>query len=194
MGENYLTNPASFLIEVIIGLYALIVMLRFMLQWVRADFYNPVSQFIVKATAPVLNPLRRIIPGIGGIDVAALLLVWVILTIKLILLFSLQGGASFTAAMLLAIPEMIEMIFNIFIYSILVLVILSWVNPNGYNPAIGLIHSLTSPVMNPLRRIIPSAGGIDFTPMIAMVVLYLAQMLILPPIKQLIINSSDELV
>jgi len=88
----------------------------------------------------------------------------------------------------LAIPEMIEMIFNIFIYSILVLVILSWVNPNGYNPAIGLIHSLTSPVMNPLRRIIPSAGGIDFTPMIAMVALYLAQMLILPPIKQLIIN------
>jgi len=80
------------------------------------------------------------------------------------------------------------MIFNIFIYSILVLVILSWVNPNGYNPAIGLIHSLTSPVMNPLRRIIPSAGGIDFTPMIAMVALYLAQMLILPPIKQLIIN------
>jgi len=188
MGENYLTNPASFLIEVIIGLYALIVMLRFMLQWVRADFYNPVSQFIVKATAPVLNPLRRIIPGIGGIDVAALLLVWGILTIKLILLFSLQGGASITAAMLLAIPEMIEMIFNIFIYSILVLVILSWVNPNGYNPAIGLIHSLTSPVMNPLRRIIPSAGGIDFTPMIAMVALYLAQMLILPPIKHLIIN------
>jgi YggT family protein len=112
MGENYLTNPASFLIEVIIGLYALIVMLRFMLQWVRADFYNPVSQFIVKATAPVLNPLRRIIPGIAGIDVAALLLVWVILTIKLILLFSLQGGASITAAMLLAIPEMIEMIFQ----------------------------------------------------------------------------------
>jgi YggT family protein len=90
--------------------------------------------------------------------------------------------------MLLAIPEMIEMIFNIFIYSILVLVVLSWVNPNGYNPAIGLIHSLTSPVMNPLRRIIPSAGGIDFTPMIAMVALYLAQMLILPPIKHLIIN------
>ena len=112
MGENYLTNPASFLIEVIVGLYALIVMLRFMLQWVRADFYNPVSQFIVKATAPVLNPVRRIIPGIGGIDVAALLLVWVILTIKLILLFSLQGGASITAAMLLAIPEMIEMIFQ----------------------------------------------------------------------------------
>jgi YggT family protein len=188
MGENYLTNPASFLIEVIIGLYALIVMLRFMLQWVRADFYNPVSQFIVKATAPVLNPLRRIIPGIAGIDVAALLLVWVILTVKLILLFSLQGGASITAAMLLAIPEMIEMIFNIFIYSILALVILSWVNPNGYNPAIGLIHSLTSPVMNPLRRIIPSAGGIDFTPMIAMVALYLAQMLILPLVKHLIIN------
>ena len=94
MGENYLTNPASFLIEVIIGLYALIVMLRFMLQWVRADFYNPVSQFIVKATAPALNPVRRIIPGLGGIDVAALLLVWVILTIKLILLFTLQGGAS----------------------------------------------------------------------------------------------------
>jgi len=67
-------------------------------------------------------------------------------------------------------------------------VILSWVNPNGYNPAIGLIHSLTSPVMNPLRRIIPYAGGIDFTPMIAMVALYLAKMLILPPIKHLIIN------
>jgi YggT family protein len=142
----------------------------------------------VKATAPALNPLRRIIPGIGGIDIASLILVWAILTIKLILLFSLQGGASITAAMLLAIPEMLEMIFNIFIYSILALVILSWVNPNGYNPAIGLIHSITSPIMSPLRRLIPSAGGMDFTPMIAMVALYLAQMLILPPIKHLIIS------
>ena len=82
MGGGYLTQPAVFLVQVLFGLYATLVVLRFLLQLTRADFYNPISQFIVKATRPLLNPLRRVIPGVSGIDLASLVLAWLVITIE----------------------------------------------------------------------------------------------------------------
>ena len=89
--DNFLANAGSYLISTIFGLYIIIVLLRFLLQAVRADFYNPLSQFIVKATAPVLNPLRRIIPGLFGIDIASILLAYSLQYIENILLFAVRG-------------------------------------------------------------------------------------------------------
>jgi len=187
MGDGYLTNPATFLVQVLFGLYATLVLLRFLLQLTRADFYNPLSQFIVKATKPALNPLRRIIPGVSGMDLAALVLAWLVIGIEQLAILGLSGfGFQPVAAMLLAIPEMVSLIINIFLFAILIQVIISWINPGSYNPAISLIHNLTEPLLAPVRSRMPEMGGLDLSPMVVMIGLVILEMLLIPPIRQMI--------
>lgn len=185
MGSSYFTNPVVFLIQVLFGAYILVVMLRFLLQLVKADFYNPISQFIVKVTSPVLIYLRRVIPGLGGIDLSSLFFMWILKVIELALIISLAGLPISLMLFAWAIPELVKLAFNVFIFSILIQVILSWVNPGAYNPATALISSLTEPVLRPARKIIPPIGGLDLSPMATMIGLYLLQMLLLPPILHL---------
>ena len=189
MESSYFTNPLVFLVQVLFGLYAVIVMLRFLLQLVRADFYNPLSQFIVKATTPVLNPLRRIIPGVGGRDIASLVLVWLVLSIEVLLVFLISGqGLQILASALLAVPKLVELTINIFLFSILIQVILSWVTPGAHNPAVSVIHSLTEPLLAPARRWIPPMGGLDLSPMAVMIGLVLLEMLLIPPLQKLVLS------
>jgi YggT family protein len=189
MGDGYLTQPAVFLVKVVFGLYATLVVLRFLLQLTRADFYNPVSQFIVKATKPVLNPLRQLIPGFGGMDVAALVLAWLVLVVQQLVLFGVQGfGLQPLASALLSIPELLSMIINIFLFAILIQVIISWINPGSYNPILSLVHSLTEPLLRPVRRRLPDMGGLDLSPMVVMVGLVLLEMLLIPPLNGIIGN------
>ncbi|MCP3671560.1 MAG: YggT family protein [Gammaproteobacteria bacterium] len=186
MGSSYLTNPAVFLIQVVFGAYIMVVMLRFLLQLFKADFYNPISQFIVKLTAPVLKYLRRIIPGLGGLDLASVVLMWLLKSIELALIVTLAGlPLSPVMALAWAVPELIKLAINVFLFSILIQVIFSWVNPGAYNPVTALISYLTEPIMRPVRKIIPPVGGLDLSPMAAMIGLYLLQMLLLPPIQAL---------
>jgi YggT family protein len=185
MDTGYLSTPAIFLVKVIFGLYATLVLLRFLLQWTRADFYSPLSQFIVKATKPALNPLRRVIPGFSGIDTASLVLAWIVLSFEQLAILAISGmGFQLLAAVLFAIPEMLSLIINIFLFAILIQVILSWINPGSYNPAIGLIHSLTEPLLAPVRRRMPDMGGLDLSPMVVMVGLVVLEMLLIPPVQQ----------
>ena len=187
MDGGYLTQPAVFLVKVLFGLYATLVVLRFLLQLTRADFYNPLSQFIVKATKPALNPLRRLIPGVSGIDLASLVLAWIIITLEQLTILGLAGtGFQPAAAALLAIPELLTLVINIFLFAILIQVIISWINPGSYNPAISLIHSLTEPLLAPVRRRMPDMGGLDLSPMVVMIGLVVLEMLLIPPIKDLI--------
>ena len=187
MDPGYLAQPAVFLVKVLFGLYATLVVLRFLLQLVRADFYNPLSQFIVKATRPLLNPLRRVIPGVSGIDIASLVLAWLVITLEQLAILSLAGsGFQPLGAALLAIPELITLFINVFLFAILIQVILSWVNPGGYNPAIALIHSLTEPLLAPVRRRMPDMGGLDLSPMVVMLGLVVLEMLLIPPVKAVI--------
>ncbi len=186
MGSSYFTNPIIFLVQILFGAYILVIMLRFLLQLFKADFYNPISQFIVKLTGPVLKPLRRIIPGFGGLDLASILLMWVLKTIELALVVTLAGlSVNPVMAFAWALPELIELCINVFLFSILIQVIFSWINPGAYNPLTALISYLTDPVMRPVRRVIPPIGGLDLSPMVAMIGLYLLQMLLLPPIQVL---------
>jgi len=186
MGSNYLSNPLIFLIQFLFGIYILVVMLRFLLQLTRADFYNPVSQFIVKVTAPLLNPLRRIIPGVIGIDLASVVLMWLLQSLELALVVVISGmNASLVATLAWAVPELVNLAINVFLFSILIQVILSWINPGAYNPALSLIHSLTEPLLKPARRLIPPMSGLDFSPILVMVGLTLLKMLLLPPLQML---------
>ena len=186
MDSSYFTNPMVFLVQVLFGLYLLVVMLRFLLQLVRADFHNPISQFIVKATAPLLNPMRAVIPGLGGIDIPSLVLAWLIKSLELFLIILISGkGMMFIYPMVQAIPGLLELTINIFLFSILIMVILSWLSPGGYNPAVNLLYSLTEPVMKPARKLIPPMGGLDLSPMLVMIGLALLKMLLIPPLDHM---------
>lgn len=181
MGSSYATAPLIFLTEVLFGTYTLVVLLRFVLQLVRADFYNPVSQFVVKVTSPVLVPLRRIIPAIGTIDTASLALMWLLKTTELTLVLLFKGvGLQLIAAAVYSIPALVELAINLFLFAIFIQVILSWVSPGGHNPAISMLYSLTEPLLGPARRIIPPIGGIDLSPMAVMIGLVLLKMLLVP--------------
>jgi YggT family protein len=186
MSDTYLTNPLIFLVQTLFGLYILAVLLRFLLQLFRADFYNPISQFLVKATNPPLKLLRRIIPGLGGIDLASIVLAWLLKAIELGLVITISGSSfNLIAPLLWAIPELVELFINIFLFAILIQVILSWVNPGSYNPAIGLLNSLTAPVLRPAQKLLPPMGGLDLSPMLVMIGLVLLKMLLLPPIRMI---------
>lgn len=186
MGSNYLTDPLAFLIQVIFDLMILVVMLRFILQLVRANFYNPISQFAVKMTTPLLRPLRRVIPGAGGIDIASIVLMILLKSLELILIMLVSGrGAQPLAAVAIALPELISLAINFFLIAILIQVILSWVSPGSYSPATELIHSITSPLLRPAQRLIPPIGGIDLSPMAVLVGLQLLKMLVIPPLQML---------
>ncbi len=186
MGDGYLANPIVFLIQTLFGLYITIVMLRFLLQLVRADFYNPVSQFIVKVTTPALRPLRRFIPGLGGIDLSSLILAWILKSAELTLIIWVSGVTiSPAASPLWAISALVSLTINIFLFAILIQVIVSWISPGNYNPIIGLIQKLTDPIMRPAQRLLPPIAGIDLSPMLVIIGLTLLEMLLIPPLRML---------
>ena len=174
MGSSYLTDPVEFLINTLFSLYILLVMLRFLLAMVRADFYNPVSQFLVKITNPVIVPLRKFIPSIGKIDTSTLIVMFLLQLASLSLIFLLRGAeTSLGALLLLSIGELINLLLNVFLFSIFILVVISWINPGTHNPVIAILHSITEPVLAPCRRLLPAISGIDFSPIVALIAIQL---------------------
>jgi len=153
-------------------IYIMIVLARFLLQLVRADFYNPVSQFIVKATSPVLNPLRRIIPGAGRFDVPAIIFMLVLVVVK-ICIFLLLGSYALipTQIGILSIMSAANTIINFYVFAIFVSIILSWVAQGARNPMADLLLQLTDPIMAPARKILPPMGGLDFSPILVLLLL-----------------------
>jgi YggT family protein len=131
--------------------------------------------------------LRQLIPGYAGMDLASLVLLWLLKTVELGLLVLVLGhGASLFGALGWAIPAVIELFLNIFLFAILIRVILSWLNPDPYNPAVALLTRLTDPIMRPAQRLIQPIGGIDLSPMVVIIGLVLLEMLLIPPIKWLV--------
>lgn len=186
MDSSYMTDPAIFIIDSLFSLYILAVLLRFLLQWCGADFYNPISQFLVKATHPPLKLLRRFVPSIGKIDTSSLVLV---LSLQMLADFSilLLKGVSINigALTILSLTQLISLLINVFIYAVFARAILSWMNPGTFNSASSILHSLTEPVLNLCRKFIPDFGGIDLSPLAALMLLQLAKMVLLPPLHQL---------
>lgn len=181
MGNDYLTNPLEFLISTLFSLYIVAVMLRFLLGLVRADFYNPISQFLVRITNPLLIPLRKVIPSIGKFDSAAMLLMIVLQLAAVTLILLLRGeGISSAILIVVTLVTLVSLLIDVFMFAIIVEVIISWMNPGSYNPVSSLLHSLTSPLLRPIRHLIPPIAGIDLAPLFAIIGLQVMRMLILP--------------
>lgn len=187
MGSNYMTDPVVFLIDTLFSLYILAVALRFLLQWTQADFYNPVSQFLVKITHPPLRIMRRFIPAIGRIDSSSLLLALLLQMIANFSILAIKGlSISLVALTLLSFTDLLKMLIDIFVYAIFAGAILSWFAPGSYSSASSILYSLTDPLLNICRKVLPDMGGIDLSPLVALVLLQLAKMMILPPLHQLV--------
>lgn len=172
------SGALNFIVIYLFDIYIMIVFTRFLLQMVRADFYNPVSQFVVKATTPVLKPLRRIVPGFGGLDNASLALLALLVIAKIIAwsFINFQAMLPVGPLMLLSLKSIALTLVNYFMLIIFVGAIMSWV-VQGYHPVSAVLFQLSDPIVAPLRRLIPSAGGIDFSPMIVMLGLYFLKIL-----------------
>jgi len=186
MSSDFLVNPAVFLIDTLFSLYIFALLLRFLFQWVDADYYNPISQFLIKITHPPLRVLRRFIPSIGRIDTASLVFMLGLQMLSGYLIFVLQGTSiAFPALSLWAVVQLLDLLFNVYFFAIIIRAVLSWVSPGSYNPAVSLLYSLTEPLLRFSRRLLPPMGGIDLSPLIPLIGIQLAKMLVLPPLQQL---------
>lgn len=175
-----LATPVAFLVNTLIGLFTLAVMLRFLLQKMRADYYNPLSQLVIRVTDPVLRPLQRLIPGWRGYDFAALALMLVLQMANVFLLSLIYGvGMPGPLALLLfGAVKLVTLLIMLFIFTILVQVVLSWLSPGNPNPMLGVLWMLNRPLLTPARRILPSPGGIDLSPMLVLIGLFFLNLLI----------------
>jgi len=181
---GYFGDAGRLIIETVLGLYLLCILLRFIFQLFRADFRNPISQFLVKVTNPPLKLLRRVIPGFGGIDIASIVLALLVAALKLYLIVMITGAVPKPAGVaILAVAEILKMLVYIVLVAIIIRIVLSWIQPQGSgNPLVSLLYSVTEPVMAPARRIIPSIGGLDLSPILVLLVLQVILILLVAPI------------
>ncbi|MGH8355059.1 MAG: YggT family protein [Pseudomonas sp.] len=177
-----LNTAAVYILQTLGSLYLLIVLLRFILQLVRADFYNPLSQFIVRATQPLLKPLRRVIPGFAGLDLSSLvlaILVQLLLMIATLVLIGYGVGDYLLQLLVWSVIGVTSLFLKVFFFALIVSVILSWVAPGSYNPGAQLVNQICEPVLMPFRRMLPNLGGLDISPIFAFIALKLLDMLVI---------------
>ncbi|GFM82263.1 membrane protein [Pseudomonas cichorii] len=176
-----LNTAAIYVLQTIGSLYLLIILLRFVLQLVRANFYNPLSQFTVKATQPLLKPLRRVIPSVFGLDMSSLVLAILVQLILMALTLLLSYGTTGDPLHLLiwAIIGVTALFLKIFFFALIISVILSWVAPGSHNPGAELVNQICEPALAPFRKFLPNLGGLDLSPIFAFLALKLLDMLVI---------------
>jgi YggT family protein len=185
-----LTSALDFLLTTLFQLYIAVMLLRFLLQWARADFYNPLSQFIVKATTPLVRPLRRVIPGFGGWDIATLVAAYLLTVLQVTLVGThisqyqipglLDGHTlpAFTIA-LVSLVDVFALTIGIFLIAIIIQAVSSWFATGAYNPVTTLLYSITEPLLRPARRLLPPISGIDLSPLLVLLALQVLKMVVI---------------
>lgn len=174
-----ITSAIVFVVNALTSLYLLVLLLRFWLPWLRADFRNPLAQGILRLTSPLVIPLRRIVPPVGRLDTATVLVAFIIQYLTVLLLLLILGRTAGIAPIALtAIVKLVVLSINLFVYAIFIRIILSWLAQGAYNPATAIITTLTEPVLRPFRRIVPPLGGFDISPIFAIILLFAATIVV----------------
>lgn len=179
-------DAALFILRTLLDLYILTFGLRLILQWARVDARNPFCQFILSVTNPLVLPLRRVLPPMGPVDSAtlvALLALQAALTFTLVQLACL-ADPGLVQLLALAVLRSLQLLLRIFFFAILIHVVLSWIRPGGYSPAAALVDAIASPLLAPFRRFIPPIGGIDLSPLFALILLQALTLLL--PLRELV--------
>ncbi|MCH1917871.1 YggT family protein [Shewanella sp. A3A] len=173
-----MNDPFVFLISTLFDLYLMVVILRIWLQLARADFYNPFSQFIVKATHPIIKPLRRVFPPIGNLDTASVVLALAVVVLKIVLITLIAGGQfDIVAVLIFSIVSVIKQAGVLLFYLLIIRAILSWVSQDR-NPFEFVLIQLTEPFLTPIRRIIPPMGGLDLSVLVLFILLNFINLLL----------------
>lgn len=172
-------NASVFLISTLFNLYLMVVILRLWLQLVKADFYNPLSQFVVKATQPFVGPMRRILPSMGSFDTATFVLALLVSVAKILTLSLVFGNGAVNPLgfLVFAFFDVIKEALSLMFWVLIIRAILSWVS-QGQNPIEYVLHQLTEPFLAPIRKVIPPIGGLDLSVLVAIIALQFLQLLI----------------
>lgn len=172
-------NILADIIDLVARLVLSVFFVRFWAQWARVDFYNPLAQFVYRFTHPVCQPLRRLLPNHRKFDWASLLVSFCIALIAQIIIVAIYPlTPSIDVILKLALVVFLQSIFNLLFWIVLVQAIASFIVPPTQNPALAFLHQLTAPMLRPIQRVLPSAGGLDFSPMVLMFIAYLGMRLI----------------
>ena len=178
----------NLVVQIVFGILIFLVLARFILQAVRADFYNPISQMFVKVTNPMLRPLRKFIPGLFGLDMAAIVLLLILQCIELAITHTIGGIGLHNPLLFMieAIGTLISHACQLFIICIAIVIIMSWINPGAYqHPLVQIAMQITNPIMAPCRRILPPMSGIDFSPILALIIIFAVMFLVAAPLMDL---------
>ena len=177
-----LSGALIYLVDIAFGLFTVALLLRFYLQWARAPYRNPLSDFLAALTDFVVRPARRVIPGLWGLDLATLVLAWLLQFVQLVIVVQLKGyqfgaqaGAAVAALVLLAAVMLLKLMLYIVMAAVIVQALLTWINP--YSPAMPLLNSLARPFLRVFQRVIPPIGNVDLSPLFVIVVCQLLLML-----------------
>lgn len=182
-----LTDAAVFLLRTIFDLLACAFFLRFWMQWVRVPFHNPFAQFVVKVTDFAVRPLRRIVPGVFGLDWASLIPFYaaellMVLGVNWVMgyPFAVAGGAVVPGLLLLAFASALRLALYMLIGLVLLQAVLSWVNP--FSPLAPVFYTMSRPILAPFQKFIPPMGGVDLSPLVALIVV---QLILIAPVAAL---------
>jgi YggT family protein len=176
-------NPILFLISTLGLMYISVVVLRFLLQLSGADYYNPISQSVVKISQPLLTPFQKILPKVGRLDISPLVLGWILTAALLAILIVMSGYPLQKAIGLILIQSvviLIKIILQIYFFAVIGSVIISWVAPGSYHPAPQLIQQLTAPIYGVFQRVIPPIAGLDLSPIFIFLSIQLIEVYLLP--------------
>lgn len=177
---NAMNDILLYLIQTLLSLYLIAMLLRFLLQLVRADFYNPICQFVVRITNPLVIPVRKVIPGFAGLDIASLSLTILLQIVSIAAIFLIRLGGLPAPSLLLigGVLGVVALLVQLYFFALLAMIILSWVAPGSRHPAIHLLYQITEPVMAPVRKLLPPMGGLDFSPILVFVLINIVQIVI----------------
>jgi YggT family protein len=186
MGQS-VGSAGVFLVMTLVNLYLFIVVLRLILQFSKADFYNPISQALAKATSPLVRPLQKVIKPIGRIDLATLTIAFLVKAVGLAVVYLIAGGGIPPIVSLLfgTLTGVITTLLDIYFYALIGSIILSWVAPQSSHPGVMLIYQITEPVLSPVRNILPSLGGLDLSPIFVFITINVIEIMVIGTIGQM---------
>lgn len=175
-----LTEIFVFLMRTLIWVASSFFLVRFLLQWSRADFYNPISQAVVRITDPLCKPLRAVLPKTRSFDIASPLLAFLVQFLGGFALFSLfTTGIAITDLLIAALANLLRLVTQLYFFALIIVVVMSWVAPQTYHPAGVLVRQLTEPLLAPVRKVLPAVGGLDFSVFVVMTVILILQEIVL---------------
>lgn len=175
-----ITEISSYLIQTLMNLLLLGIVMRLLLQLSKADFYNPISQILVKLTNPMVLPLRRLVPNFRLFDLSSLILAIGLQVLLIIILLKVNGAyqPSLSTLVIWGLIGVAAIFVNIYFFALLAMIILSWLAPKSYHPAVQLISQIVEPIMAPVRRVIPPIGGLDFSPILIFILINIVEILL----------------